>query len=255
MNPVIRLFETHLVDHCNLPCAGCSHFSPIAPEHYADPDLFARVMLELARKVELKRVRLLGGEPLLHPEVNKFMIAARRAYPEARIGIVTNGLLLKAMKDDFWETAAAHDIVFDISRYPVNADKLDAYVRLVEEKGCRKGNIAQRSDMGYILNSRGDSDPAVAYKRCRELYKSHVNMRGRRLYLCGRCYLDYFNDFFGQNYPLDRGIDIFEASGDELFRYVTTPIELCKYCLETRPFVNWSRSRGKLREWDCFAAE
>lgn len=29
--------ELHLVDHCNLGCAGCSHFAPLAPPWYALP--------------------------------------------------------------------------------------------------------------------------------------------------------------------------------------------------------------------------
>jgi hypothetical protein len=29
-------FETHMVDHCNLDCWGCSHFSPLADEWFAD---------------------------------------------------------------------------------------------------------------------------------------------------------------------------------------------------------------------------
>jgi hypothetical protein len=27
-------FEAHLTDHCNLNCAGCCHFSPIAQQYY-----------------------------------------------------------------------------------------------------------------------------------------------------------------------------------------------------------------------------
>ncbi len=255
MRPVLPLFETHLVDHCNIPCAGCSHFSPLAPKFFADPDVFDEAIKELGRKIELKRVRLLGGEPLLHPDLERFMVSAREAYPKARIGFATNGLLLNSMTESFWKTAKEYGIIFDISRYPLNADKIDGYAKLIESKGCRVGNIAKRSDMGYILNSRGDSDPAVALKRCREVYKAHVNMRGRRLYLCGRCYTDYFNEYFGANYPLDPGVDIFETSGQEMYEYVNTPIELCRYCLETRPFFDWRLSEKKLSEWDCYAEE
>ena len=31
---MINYLEHHIVDHCNLKCAGCSHFSSIAPQWY-----------------------------------------------------------------------------------------------------------------------------------------------------------------------------------------------------------------------------
>ncbi|MDR0605410.1 MAG: hypothetical protein LBG80_14010 [Bacteroidales bacterium] len=40
--PFIAKVETHLADHCNLACKGCSHYSPIAPENIADWRTFKR---------------------------------------------------------------------------------------------------------------------------------------------------------------------------------------------------------------------
>ena len=30
------MFEVHLVDHCNLNCKGCSHFSPVSEKKFVD---------------------------------------------------------------------------------------------------------------------------------------------------------------------------------------------------------------------------
>ena len=41
---MIDYIETHLVDHCNLKCKGCSHFSGIAPPFFKDFDEFYKEM-------------------------------------------------------------------------------------------------------------------------------------------------------------------------------------------------------------------
>ena len=39
---MIESLEYHIVDHCNLNCAGCSHFSPLAEHWFVDPEAFER---------------------------------------------------------------------------------------------------------------------------------------------------------------------------------------------------------------------
>jgi hypothetical protein len=31
--------EIHIVDHCNLNCAGCNHFTALAKEYYIEKEL------------------------------------------------------------------------------------------------------------------------------------------------------------------------------------------------------------------------
>ena len=62
-------FELHIADHCNLKCKGCIHFSPLAEEKFLDTDIFQRDcqrIAELTDNNRLGKIRLMGGEPLLH---------------------------------------------------------------------------------------------------------------------------------------------------------------------------------------------
>lgn len=43
--------ETHLVDHCNLNCRGCTHFCPVSPEIFIDVEDFKKNMFELSKNV------------------------------------------------------------------------------------------------------------------------------------------------------------------------------------------------------------
>jgi MoaA/NifB/PqqE/SkfB family radical SAM enzyme len=74
LKPVLPYVEMHVVDHCNLNCKGCSHFSPIADELFTDIGEFTRDLQQLRRLVSnIEVIRLMGGEPLLHPNITDFI--------------------------------------------------------------------------------------------------------------------------------------------------------------------------------------
>ena len=65
----MNYIEHHIVDHCNLNCAGCSHFSPLARPWIEDFETFKLDFKQLYNitKGDIHTIRLMGGEPLLHP--------------------------------------------------------------------------------------------------------------------------------------------------------------------------------------------
>jgi molybdenum cofactor biosynthesis enzyme MoaA len=112
LKPFLRYVEVHLVDHCNLNCGGCSHFSPIAREWFADVDQYEKDMHRLAELFRnVNTVRLMGGEPLLHPQIESFVTITRHYLPKADVRVVTNGLLLPAMQEPFWEICRSNSVV------------------------------------------------------------------------------------------------------------------------------------------------
>ena len=89
-----RAAEYNLTEHCNLKCAGCNHFSPHLPQKFADVAQFQRDLTALSEVMHLGVLKILGGEPLLHPDLLKFLHGARDSGIADEITLVTNGLLL-----------------------------------------------------------------------------------------------------------------------------------------------------------------
>ena len=91
--PLTQLYF-YLTEGCNLACRHCW----LAPRYVGSGDpgqvlpveLFERAIAE-ARPLGLERVKLTGGEPLLHPEIHKLLEIVRREG----LGVVieTNGVL------------------------------------------------------------------------------------------------------------------------------------------------------------------
>lgn len=96
-----------VTDRCNLRCLYCRpdkaedtlarHPSQLSAEDLLD-------LVELVNTaVPIYKLRLTGGDPLVRPDLDKFIRKVRKLLPDAEIALTTNGLLLsrqvKALKE------------------------------------------------------------------------------------------------------------------------------------------------------------
>lgn len=95
--------EVNVSHHCNMSCRACSHLSPSLKRHFADPDAIFDDLSTLGIHYHARQLRLLGGEPLLHPNLLEIIDAARESGIADRIRILTNGTLLNRMSREFWK--------------------------------------------------------------------------------------------------------------------------------------------------------
>lgn len=105
------LLDVHVVDHCNLRCRGCVHFAPLARERSLDLGDYEADLSELATIPDIEGyfhgLYLMGGKPLLHPRITDVMSLTRQMLPGMRVLLVTNGILLRRMGDEFWDALVA----------------------------------------------------------------------------------------------------------------------------------------------------
>ena len=88
--------EIDITYACNLRCHDCNRSCRQAPEN---SELSLERIVEfidesLDRKIEWKRIRLLGGEPTLHSQFEELLYEFSRyksAYPKCRMEVVSNG--------------------------------------------------------------------------------------------------------------------------------------------------------------------
>jgi 4Fe-4S single cluster domain/Radical SAM superfamily len=90
--------EHPLVAHCNLRCANCDHRSPALAPSFSDVAQFERDLSKLRQVLRAKTLKLLGGEPLMHPNLSEFLKLAKLSGIADRIQVWTNGLLLHRLK-------------------------------------------------------------------------------------------------------------------------------------------------------------
>lgn len=244
--------ETHIVDHCNLKCKSCAVYSPIAPEKYENINDFENDFKELSKKIDVACLRLMGGEPLLHPEIHQFLFISRKYFPFADIHIVTNGILLPNMNEIFWKACNENKIKIDISFYPPFIQHQQNYIHLIKEKQANIGFINNSSEFFHAYFTKNyNNDIIKTHNSCWQ--NNCVNLRSGHLVTCAMaCYSDYLNNYFNQNLPVERGINIHNSSGDEIIDYLKNPVELCAYCdldQRSRKVQSWDYSKKDVSEW------
>ncbi|MBV8884212.1 MAG: 4Fe-4S cluster-binding domain-containing protein [Chroococcidiopsidaceae cyanobacterium CP_BM_RX_35] len=128
--------ELNVVHHCNLSCRACTHLSPTLEKYFVDADKIFNDFSTLAKYYYPKAVKILGGEPLLHPNLIQVIDAIRSSGITNRIHIVTNGHLLAKVSDLFWQKV---DEV-QVSVYP--GKEISAEVLKTFQHKARSYNVA-----------------------------------------------------------------------------------------------------------------
>ena len=253
-------FEVALAEHCNLRCAGCDHFSPIAEPEFVDIEEFERDFSRLSELFvgKAQEIHLLGGEPLLHPKIALFLVIARKNFPQAVIDITTNGLLLKQMNEEFWTSCRENKIVIRPTKYPVNLD-YDALEELAAAHNVEYRYIGDTHDTiktlnKYPLDINGLQDARRSFRLCHRANKC-IYLQHGRLYTCTVApTIRHLNQHFGLSLSEDLAdsIDIYAAkSAQEILEFLAKPIPFCKYCMpeKSQSGLAWRQSEGKLSEW------
>ena len=85
-----------------MSCRGCVTISDIPREGMHDYDDVVRMIENWSQVLEPQWIMLFGGEPLMHPQLKEIALQVRKHWPNARITIPTNALLLKKIIDLDW---------------------------------------------------------------------------------------------------------------------------------------------------------
>ena len=258
--PELKSIAVHLVDHCNLRCCGCDHFAPLAKKRFEELDVFEKDIKRFAElsSAKLGILKLMGGEPLLHPQLTDFMRIARQYLPDTRIEVVTNAILLNLQKENFWNACKEYNIVIVPTKYPlkINYEKAEQTAESYGVKLEYYGNTNSVLKTSYHipLDLEGKQDAVNNFLNCFHA-NNCVFLKQGKLYTCTVApNIDQFNQYFGKNIPLTNrdGIDIHKAQNiDEILEFLAKPIPFCKYCnVNGRTFGHpWGVSKKEIEEW------
>jgi len=251
--PKLHRLLYHVTDHCNLNCKGCTHFSNIAEQHFSDLEVYRKDLSRLTEVFsDIAEIYLLGGEPLLHPELASFVAATRASFPRSRINVMTNGVLVSRMPEEFWEVMRAADAWLLCDDYPVGATKseLDALIRghdvNVEWTDPREEFFKLPIDLD------GTQDSATSFRQCRGVMNCPV-LKDGRLYPCA---YTAFIDIFQKKYDVP-GIEAGECDSISIaeepytvMEFLMNPVPWCSHCdFDSKETYQWDRSKRTIDEW------
>lgn len=248
-------FDVNIVEHCNLNCAHCGSFAPLAEEEYLDIDQYRKDMERLSYLTdgEMHHIQILGGEPLLNPNICEYLRIARKNFPIGIIRIVTNGLLVNKMDEEFWNVCRENHIDIAATEYPIKLDYAELR-KYVESKGVtytEYGLAVPWLKLG--LTEKGDRNENHSFLKCQNA-NNCCTVRNGKVYACARIdKIRHLNKYFDKKFMVSKKdyLDIYEVNSlEEIMEFLAKPSPFCKYC---NPFntkeVLWKQSCKEECEW------
>jgi len=250
--PVLDYLEFHLADHCNLNCAGCLHYAPFADKRFADVETVRR---DFARLKELfsniRHIRIMGGEPLLHPDVGEVVKIVHASFPRSKVRVVTNGVLLNDDAEGktrcLLSILKENDVGVDWTKYPPIAHREDEIKTLCADA---RVNLRITENNSFMARVRPNGGEGIlrAFRWCRERMYCPILDDGRIFTCAPACYAGYYNKVAGAKIPVEKGVDIHKATAKELLYYLMCPTFACAYCDAGARYFPW-KGNAKPEDW------
>jgi hypothetical protein len=228
--------EINAVLHCNLRCRSCSHLSPIMTPWFADPKQVGRDLSRLAKSYHAGYVKVLGGEPLLHPRLIEVMQAIRESSISDRIVLSTNGALLDSSDDKIW--SMVDEIIITV--YPgraISNEELNNVRRRASDNGVELSvRLAPvfRESYSELGTDNGDLIDRI-FRTCKiaHVWRCHTIHEGF-FYRCPQsCFLHRLHNANPKS--SGDGLQLHDSEDfiDELYRYLTATRgpSACRWCL------------------------
>ena len=152
--------EIHVADHCNMNCKNCSMFCGLVKTpRYSNLEQ-TRNSLYILKGIfkHIKRIRVIGGEPLLNKELDKYLYMIRDIYPYSDIRVITNGILVVEMNDNLITAFKETSSKLVVTSYLPLVKKLDRINDFLKQKGVNYEISEMITDFQKIYDYSGRQD-------------------------------------------------------------------------------------------------
>ena len=213
---VFDRLEFYITNVCNLTCNGCNRynnykFSGFWPWVEAEP-----VLRAWAEKIDVRHPVILGGEPLLHPDIVQWINGLREIFPNySGVQVQSNGTRIDCVRGLYealdpgvgnWLGISLHnpddlEEIFarvrnflgpTVQESQNKDDPIGSDYQFINDRKLKihawmsnkfvQSNIIELPNGGYTLYS---SDPDLAHKNCTfRRFKNYHMIRGK-IYKCG----------------------------------------------------------------------
>lgn len=226
--------EVIVADHCNITCRQCNHASPIMKKWNATVEETEHSLGLLAGVYHCKKLRLIGGEPLLNPNIVDLIKIAKRSGIGDLVQLTTNGMFLDRLPDEGWVDLDEIEIsLYEISKLS------DAKIEELRRKGKRFGtkvNVSRYPNFRMTFSSQKAESTSLVediWSACKmaNVWGCHALRQGR-LYRCPQSI--YVPGFTGGQLE-EEGFKISDSTTlqEDLLRFLNAPgpLKSCAHCV------------------------
>lgn len=264
---VVPKLEFYITNVCNLTCQGCNRFNDLPFRGHHRWNDYKSIIAQWADKIKVEQVVIMGGEPLLNPDINDWIRGLKAAW-SVDPQIMSNGTHLDKvpglyetmLETQAWIGVSIHDGPDREKTYQIirdffpdgcqeDSENIHGGERVFRDKNWIKvetwnythfkPNALKFTDQGRL--TLHNNPPEKAFQICAfQHHKNYHFIRGR-IYRCGPVALfpeldDQFNlDLSDEDKALIRSyrslsIDEYDERSDDFFEHIDDMIPQCKFC-------------------------
>lgn len=276
--------EFYITNVCNLTCNGCNRYNNYKFSGWWSWAEAEPVLEQWAKKIDIRHPVILGGEPLLNPDIVKWIEGVHRLWPDhSGVQVQSNGTRIDCVRGLYdvidgsnWIGISIHDPqdreeifarIRNFLQHPIEetADKshpigsdyqfVDVnkkYVHCWMSDKFVQSNIIER-DGRYTLYQ---SDPVRAHENCTfRRFKNYHMIRGK-IYKCGPVALmpefddQHHFDISDQDREILRAyrpltVEDYDDRGADFLAHIDDVIPQCQFCPESYEYRPITFSRLK----------
>lgn len=123
-----EILDIHITHNCNLTCESCSDFTNHGHSRMLSLEEARDWMSLWNKRIVPKQFLILGGEPTLHKDLEKFLDLSREMWPKSKLMLVTNAFFLH-LHQDLWKSLKSNDVHLSISIH----DNSEEYISKIKD--------------------------------------------------------------------------------------------------------------------------
>jgi organic radical activating enzyme len=231
--------EVDVVYGCNIKCPQCSHGSQFL-SGYLSVEEFIQWCEPWAERIRPVSFVIIGGEPLLHPQLTEIVKESKRIWHDSSIDLYTNGTLPHRLTPELLESLQGTRVTISTKYYKLFTKKdyiqeINTTIKTLQEHNIH--TITRNFTMAKWFNEDWiplNNDPQMAFDSCwvrscsQPIYKGKLykclNLEiWQKLYEAGK--IDWHEVMEYQ--PLEP-----DCSYMDLFHFIENkkPCQYCKLC-------------------------
>ena len=275
MKPKLKYSEVNITNVCNYSCTHCQSLNNYAFKGHQLWNDYKDEYQKLSEQLDIDQVQIIGGEPTLNPDFEKWVDGISKLWPNSKLQISTNGSRLDKLTTDIYQILLKHKGTLWITCHDIKLyngflefieNFLDEIVSDNKEEPVKKvsrlfidkngvevildwtqtfvSSVIDLVDNKMTMKYNSDVDEAhntCGFKNCHQLYKG-------KLYKCPLIsvlpdFLDQFNvKMKDEDKIIARSYQPLAADGDvsNFVNNIDNPIDQCKFCpskYETHDFI------------------
>jgi len=285
MKAKLSYMEFYITNHCNLNCDDCNRFNNYNFSGHYHYEPYLDTYRRWAELFDVHSISIIGGEPLMHPNLEGWARTIRELWPNAVCNICSNGTLLLKYKNlynilkkyKFTLSISVHNYSwtdefikrldqFYPGEYSLIEDPLDTVffsktasdnsgvtVRNLKFNAMHQSAVYPGADSQLRMHN---SDPLIAHAICDS--KSCHHMMNGKLYKCGvEALIHDFSKQFDLNLDsaqksivesaVGTTVEQAEQSPTDLFKKLSSVIPHCTLCPEKYIYHDIAAKIGKTK--------